>query len=189
MNIAKKTKIYTVALGLLVAVALVAGGCGDRGAEVPADYQTFEDSEYGIKLRYPPGWTNLGSLEDEPNSVAFFGIMAEETGESMGNLYITAERDSFEDGDTLEALTERILTNFKSVPTLEDVEALEVTLGGMEAYRTDFTLESGDGTFVSVWTVVDGVAYELDFIVKKGSYADLDETIQTVIDSFEFVSP
>ena len=32
MNIAKKTKIYTVALGLLVAVALVAGGCGDRGA-------------------------------------------------------------------------------------------------------------------------------------------------------------
>ena len=28
MYIAKKTKIYTAALGLLVAVALVAGGCG-----------------------------------------------------------------------------------------------------------------------------------------------------------------
>ena len=189
MNIAKKTKIYAVGLGLLVAVALVAGGCGNRGAEVPADYQTFEDSEYGIKLRYPPGWTNLGSLEDEPNSVAFFGIMAEETGESMGNLYITAERDSFEEGDTLEALTERILTNFKSVPTLEDVEALEVTLGGMEAYRTDFTLESGDGTFVSVWTVDDSTAYVLTFIVVEDFYAGLEDTFQTVIDSFELVSP
>ena len=186
MHIAKKTKIYSVALGLLVAVALVAGGCG---AGVPADYQTFEDSEYGIKLRYPPGWTNLGSLEDEPNSVAFFGIMDEETGESMGNLYITAERDSFEEGDTLEALTERILTNLESVPTLEDVEALEVTLGGMEASRFDYTLESGEGTFVSVWTVADDTAYILAFIVVEDFYADLEETFETIIDSFEFVSP
>ena len=35
MNIAKKTKIYAVALGLLVAVVLVAGGCGDRARRCP----------------------------------------------------------------------------------------------------------------------------------------------------------
>ena len=187
MHIAKKTKIYAVGLGLLVAVALMAGGCGDRGAEVPADYQTFEDSEYGIKLRYPPGWTNLGSLEDEPNSVAFFGIMDEETGETLGNLYVG--RESFANVDTLEEATERILTGLQTAPTMEDVEALEVTLGGMDAYRADYTLEDGGGTFVSVWTVDDGMVYTLRFIVVEDSYAGLKKTFQTIIDSFEFISP
>ena len=181
MHIAKKTKIYTVGLGLLVAVALVAGGCG---AGVPADYQTFEDSEEGIKLRYPPGWTSLGSIG---SNGAYFGIMDEETGETLGNLYVG--RESFANVDTLEEATERILTGLQTAPTLEDVEALEVTLGGMDAYRADYTLEDGGGTFVSVWTVDDGMVYTLRFIVVEDSYAGLKKTFQTVIDSFEFVSP
>ena len=140
-------------------------------------------------MRYPPGWTNLGSLEDEPNSVAFFGIMDEETGESMGNLYITAERDSFEDGDILEALTERILTNFKSVPTLEDVEALEVTLAGWKRTgpTSPWRVVMVHSCRFGRWTTARPTFSR--FIVVEDFYAGLEDTFQTVIDSFELVSP
>ena len=179
MYVAKKTKIYTAALGLLMAVALVSGGCGAVGL---ADYLTYENSEEGIKLRYPPDWTNIGPLGE---SIAYFETTGGETVDPTVSLSVTIGREK---SYTLETLTQDRLARFRAYSQTGggSIESFEATLGGIDAYRVNYTLLS---TFVSVWTVVDGVAYELDFIVKKGSYADLEETIQTVIDSFEFISP
>ena len=178
MHIAKKTKIYAVVLGLLV--ALVAGGCGDRGAVGLADYLTFESSEEGIKLRYPPDWTNIGP---QGESIAWFETTGGETVDPIVSLSVTIGREK---SYTLETLTQDRLAVFQVLGQTGTLESFETTLGGMDAYRANYTLLS---TFVSVWTAVDGVAYDLEFIVRRDLYADLEETIQTVIDSFEFVSP
>ena len=85
MHIAKKTKIYTVVFGLLV--ALVAGGCGAVGL---ADYLTFESSEEGIKLRYPPDWTNIGPVGE---SIAWFETTGGETVDPIVSLSVTIGRE------------------------------------------------------------------------------------------------
>ena len=166
----RKARFYTGLLGLMAALTLFIGGCG------PAEFVTYENTDYGLSIQYPENWNVSEDIGDA--AVAFFA----EGGRAVTGILV-------EDVSVnLQEYTEfRLALLEVQIMDFELLESSEAMFAGNIARKVVFT---GDRGFkgMDIWTVKGGIAYAIRYTSHEDDYDVAIESIQRMINSFEVTS-
>ena len=144
---------------------------------VPTQFSTYEDTDYGVNLLYPSDWIDLGVLGNTtiaftaPGSLTGFGVRVFEDSSEELQDYINFSMEFLED----------------SVTGLNILESEETLLDGNDAYRVVYT-GAGGSKVMEVWTLKEGIAYDLVYTSYGDEYDVFLGTAQRMIDSFDITS-
>ncbi len=176
----------TTLLSILVILAIIVG-CAPKtqqplaeNKQAAIDFLTYENSDYGFKISYPPTWEQ----KETPDLITAF--VSPKTGAAdalQENLGLTMNDLSGQNLD-LQGFNEVAINQLKQ--TFQDIKILDTnptTLSGNPAHKVIFT--AMNLKFIQVWTVKNDLAYIWSFASEEKSYPDYLETVQKMLDSFE----
>ena len=147
---------------------------------IPSDFLTYENSDYGIKIKYPSDWQQT---ENEDVIVAFLSRKTDASEAVQENLGLTMN-DLAGQGLTLQKYNEIAIEQLKQTfPDIKIIESGSTVLSNNPAYKVVFT--ASNLKFMQAWTIKNDLAYVWSFVSTKSSYSDYLGTIQTMLDSFE----
>lgn len=148
--------------------------------KTPSDFLTYENSDYGVKIKYPSNWQQT---ETEDVIVSFLSPKADASADIQENLGLIMN-DLAGQGLTLQKYNEIAIEQLKQTfPDIKIIESGSTVLSNNPAHKVVFT--ASNLKFMQVWTIKYDLAYIWSFVATESSYADYLGTIQTMLDSFE----
>jgi len=146
----------------------------------PSDFLMYENSDYGVKIKYPSDWEQK---ETEDLIIAFVSPKTDVSDAVQENLGLTMN-DLAGQGLTLQKYNEIAIEQLKQ--TFSDIKIIEsgsTVLSNNPAHKVVFT--ASNLKFMQAWTIKNDLAYIWSFVSTESSYSDYLGTIQTMLDSFE----
>ncbi len=160
----------------------------DQGSKVEEKgMQAFESSTHKIKIKYPEGWSKM---ENYMGAVAAFLAPKENANALFQSNFNIMVQDLSAQPMTLKQYTELSLEQIGKLITNSKIEVSEdTTIGGKPGYKVAYKGEQGQLKleYVSVYTIQDNKAYLITFTCEQDKYSEYTETIDKVVDSFEFM--
>ncbi len=150
---------------------------------IPTLSLTYENSAYGVRIKYPQGWTKQ---EGGTGTVVQFFSPKESNSTSQEALTIIVQ-DLSAQSLTLDAFTQRITSQLKQ--TITDFNLIESgasTLAGSPAHKVVYTGIQGQRNpkVLRVWTIVNSKGYIIMYAADLSKYSEFLGIIQQMIDSF-----
>lgn len=144
----------------------------------------YDNSQYGIEMGYPDGWTK----KDSDKAVVFF--MAPPNGITdnyKANLNLIIQ-DLSQDPRTLDEYTLESINAIKAgYQGSQQIESKSTVLSGNPAHKSVFTIPTDKGftiRIVQVWMIKDNKAYLLSFSSEESVYPLLENDVNAMINSF-----
>jgi hypothetical protein len=161
-----------------------------------SNYKNYENSIYGVKLKYPDAWTwtyqDPDFYESYPE-IIFNVIFISPTKGDVNFASVTISIENLEPAlTTLEQYRDQTVTYLReSFPDIKDIQVSKVTLGGQPAYRIQSMQKFLDywKQDVSTYTVNDGKLYSISVLAKPEEMKLYSQDINTMIQSTEFGLP
>ena len=146
----------------------------------PSDFLTYENADYGVKIKYPSDWEQK---ETEDLIIAFVSPKTDVSDAVQENLGLTMN-DLAGRGLTLPGYNEIAIEQLKQTfPDIKIIESSSTVLSNNPAYKVVFT--ASNLKFMQAWTIKNDLAYVWSFVSTESSYSDYLGAIQTMLDSFE----
>lgn len=153
------------------------------------NFLTYQNPTYGIKIQYPPDWTESQTgLRAYTNIVAFYSPL-----ENLSDMFpqqLLLSRTHYSKNITLNDYSNLVNATLKQ-PGVQIVESKPITLtGGNPAHRVVFIPPSGNNTpfkpeIMLVWTARGNNVYTISYNADAAKYSLSLPTIQKMINSFE----
>lgn len=148
----------------------------------PSDFLTYENSDYGVKIKYPANWQQT---ETEDFIVAFLSPKTDASGTIQENLGLTMN-DLAGQYLTLQDYNEIAIEQLRQTfPDINIIESGSIVLSNNPAHKVVFT--ASNLKFMQVWTIKYDLAYIWSFVSTESSYSNYLGTIQAMLDSFEII--
>lgn len=151
-----------------------------------SDYLIYYNSEYGIKIKYPPNWTKM---EQVFGAIVVFMSPKENAFDNFQeNLNIVAE--SLSTPITLEEYTDVAISQLKQIITdINIVETESTTLAGNPAHKIVYTGRQGQYIlkWMQIWTIKNNKAYVITYTAEENTYSNFLGIVQEMINSFEII--
>jgi serine/threonine-protein kinase len=156
-----------------------------------SNYETYNDNDLGVSLRYPASW----SEDSNPNEgilAVFYAPLQDDSDIFAENFNLVVE-DLSSSNYPLDVYSETALDQLKSSFQNFRIEHINAnaSLSGYPAYYIDYTytVPSPQGILqlknLQTWTIVGDKAYSFTFGAQPSHFASYMPTIEKVIDSFE----
>ena len=146
----------------------------------PSDFLVYENSEYGVKIGYPPDWKQT---ETDDVIVAFLAPKTSDSDTFQKNLGLTMN-DLSDQYLTLQEYNDISINGLKQTfPDIKIIESGSTALSNIPAHNVVFT--SSNAKFMQVWTIKNEISYVWTYSAQENSYSDYLSTIQKMLDSFE----
>lgn len=150
---------------------------------IPTISLTYENSAYGVGIKYPQGWTKQ---EGATETVVQFFAPKESSSTSQSAVAIVV-KDMAAQSLSLDAYTERVTSQLQQ--TLTDfnlIESSSTTLAGNPAHKVVYTgkQEQRNPKVYQVWTIINNKAYMIKYAADPSKYADFIEIVQQMTNSF-----
>ena len=166
---------FGVTLFFIAAIGL--SGCGDK-------LFPYEDSVYGIKIKYPKGWTIREQAKG--TVVAFVSPKDKEIDAFQENVNILVQDLKNQPNDLQQysmTAVRQLTRTFKNITVLD---SKEVTWAGRPAYRFEYMVKAEfDLRLLHLWTIENGKAYMLTYSADADHYKDYIKVVERMIRSFE----
>ncbi|WP_341530596.1 protein kinase [Nostoc sp. UHCC 0302] len=149
-------------------------------------FLTYQDSNNGIKIKYPEGWER----QDIPNPVTqelvtFLSPKQSDADKFRDKLTISTETLS----STLDESRDLFIQEIKnSLPEAKIVNTSETTMANKRANKLVFTGKDGENNLktLQVWTLKNDKAYVITYTAAIDDYDKFVQTAEKMIQSFEF---
>lgn len=156
-----------------------------------SNYETYDNNNEGVSLRYPTSWTE----DSDPNEgilAVFYAPLLDDNDIFAENFNLVVE-DLSSSNYPLDVYSEIALDQLKSSFQNFRIEHLNAnaSLSGYPAYYVEYTytVPSPQGILqlknLQTWTIVGDKAYSFTFGAQPSYFASYMPPIEKVIDSFE----
>jgi len=181
-------RLLLVTAILLLACAAISGCMeqtsenGDTTEESEGGFFTYENVQYGVRIKYPDNWTknenyvanSIVTFFPDPNDTlkGSFSVSVLELEESMGMEWFKQAH--------IENLS-LLLTDFNITYNAS------TTFAGFSGYTLIFTFRQGIYTFKQreIWAIENNMLYLLTYSVDQNFYPDYAGVVEQMVDSFE----
>lgn len=187
---------------LLVLVIVIAAGAylligrdkNQKGGSQPTptpteavlvDFLTYENSENGIKIKYPKDWEKQEAAGGA--SVVFLSQKESEADAFRDNVSVVIQ-DLSSQPMTLEEYSNVSISSFPSfVPNFQQIELKDVTVAKNPGKKIAYTgkLQDYNVKVIQVWTIKNNDAYILTYLAAEENYSKYLDLAEKVINSFE----
>jgi hypothetical protein len=147
-------------------------------------YDTYENSDFGIKMQYPNSWAKVDSEE----AAISFVSPEDASGDSIFELAVVTVTDS-SFSISLDEMTKQSINSLKTTLTgFQTTESKSATLGG---YPAHYILGSGEQygkklQMYAIWTIVENRQYVFLFLGEEEKYDGMySEMVRNMVSSFE----
>jgi len=146
-----------------------------------SNWLTYENSQGGFKILYPPDWK--WEIPPEINPMVVF-LSPPDSFEASAVVFVTVENVA---DFTLDEYTQLTIEGAKQSPFFSLIESSKTELAGFSAQKIVYTdqIFSEPINFITVITVADGIGYGVTYLANPDLYSDYLQTGQQMIDSFE----
>src|SRR3989344_4871928 len=144
-----------------------------------AEFLTYENFDYGVKIGYPANWEQT---ETEEAIVAFITpkINSEDTGNNL-NLIMN---DFSGQEMTLDKYNENVLAQLNAAfPEMVLEESEPITLAGSPGHKIVYL--ASNLKFLQAWTIKNDISYIWTYVSYPGSFATDEPLINKMLDTFE----
>lgn len=160
-----------------------------QGQKTSANFLTYENSTYGIKIQYPSSWSEEqnGTKQDTATDIIAF---SPPTSNSNVSLDVTMDDISDEKGISLTQYATNGLSDLKQ--SLKNFKSVAFTtagnvLSGLPAYKSVYTFADGNtiSKDLEIGTIKGDKAYYLIYDAGINEYDKYLPIIQQMINSFQ----
>jgi hypothetical protein len=161
-------------------------------------FVTYENSTYGIKIRYPADWQKTEHLSANRYWVNFISPIKNNNANTFPatvSVSVEGVNHSISADTTTGMFVTGILDSAKR--SLSDFEIIEsnpnLNITGTSAYKIVYSFLSQDPAVqahfqsMNIWSVVEKKVYAISYTELKSLYASYLPTVQKMIDSFEII--
>jgi hypothetical protein len=163
------------------------------GCSVSADSRTFEGE--GFTFTIPAGWQTMAEIwgADTATGQDYKGLGVQvlvmlqyPPREGEGRAFFVAASAPLEAGQTLEARFDQAYQN--ATPAIENATQQTFEQGGLTGYEITYDRPWGEPWwhFRDIWIEHNEVVYVLSFYASAGSFDSYSETLNQILDSFQF---
>ena len=151
-------------------------------------YLTYENSTYGITIKYPHNWSIIGSAGIEDNDV---NIVAFLSPNQTDNALVEVHQDKLGNGNTdIAAYLSSVISSYKNA--LHDFKVIESNtnslIAGNKAYKLTFAYTTGDGfkmKDMESGTIIGDRVYYINYDGKESVFDNYMPILKSMIDSFK----
>lgn len=147
-------------------------------------YDTYQNSDFGIKMQYPNSWVQVDSEE----AAASFVSPEDSSGDSIFELAVVTLTDS-SFSISLDEMTKQSINSLKATfAGFQTTESKSATLGG---YPAHYILGSGEQygqelQIYAIWATVENRQYLFLFLGEEEKYDEMySEIVRNMVSSFE----
>jgi eukaryotic-like serine/threonine-protein kinase len=152
---------------------------------------TYENSTYGITIKYPHNWVIIGSAGIEDTDVDIVTFISPNQSD---NAIVDVHQDKLDNGNSdIGAYLSSIISSYKT--DLHDFKVIgsntNSSLVGKNAYKLIYTYTTGDGfkmKDMEIGTIIENKVYYIVYDGKESLFDKYIPIVQTMIDSFKVTS-
>ena len=152
---------------------------------------TYENSTYGITIKYPHDWAIIGSAGIEDTDVDIVTFLSPNQND---NAIVDVHQDKLGNSSiNMGSYLSSIISIYKT--DLHDFKVIESNtnslLAGSKAYKLIYTYTTGDGfkmKDVEIGTILGDKVYYIIYDGKESLFDKYMPIVQTMIDSFKVIS-
>jgi hypothetical protein len=168
-------------LEITIALLTMIIGCGENVNQITTGFVDYEDSDMGIEVDYPEGWSV--HAKEAP------GVMSKVIFEGADGTTCSVIAESLQSGVTLEQYLEQLKDIYENFGVYE-YEENEVALGSQPAKQIKYNMMNIDGSRLTnreIYTIRDDKVYSVGCSSLEDKYTSYEEIFQHFIVSFGFI--
>jgi hypothetical protein len=159
-----------------------------QGTNTNSSFLTYENSTYGITIKYPHNWSIIGSGGIQDTDVSIVTLLSPNQTDSA---IVEVHHDKLGNGNKdIASYLSSAISSYKSA--LHDFKVIESNtnslLGGSKAYNLVFAYTTGDGFKMKDMEMGSVVGDNVNYIVYDGKESVFDNympIVKSMIDSFK----
>ncbi len=155
--------------------------------DISEKFQKYEDTEYGINLKYPPNWKKKERADIWGKQVIFVPQPKNDSDTSTENVSVTIEVEVLQQLQTLDEYTELYVKDTIKPQEVKDFQKNKYELSTSDAYKIVFTKAdepSKSTKNLRILTIQNNKAYIISYTAEPDKYSKYLETAKKIIDSF-----
>jgi hypothetical protein len=178
----------TIVLAAVVVVLAAVGGAWfytQQMNQASLNLVPFTDKAAGFQIQVPQGWTKAQPTP-VPNEPPIALIVYLPTGNQAENVFVNNVSANGADFDNVTS------TNLNNAQTLVNSNQITMqesgltTMGGQNAYKLVYTINSSGLQCMQIWTVQNDTVYQLTYNAQSQHYDQYLSTVQNMVNSFQF---
>lgn len=153
---------------------------------------TYDNSTYGVGVKYPQSWTRIDTLDPITGSLATFmsPVQANNSDIFQENIRLIVQNLAGKNV-TLEEYTKTSINEIKLFsPDAEIIEQRNTQLANEPAHQVVYSGKEEGYTLkhLQIWTIKDNKVYIITYTAEINKYSEYLRTVQKMINSFEIKS-
>jgi len=152
----------------------------------PTNFMTYENSDYGFSIKYPPTWERVGEQGISEPSGGSKPIVAFQLPTHNALEWVAVSVVPSLGSVTLKEMTQANLNAAQKFPNYNLIDSGPTTLAGNPAQKIVFTAttDQHDLEILMMWTMSNGSEYMITYKAYPHNYDTYLGTAQQMIDSF-----
>ena len=155
--------------------------------QISENFQKYQDTEYGINLKYPPNWKKKERADIWGKQVIFVPQPKNDSDTSTENVSVTVEVEVLQQLQTLDEYTDLYVKDTIKPQEVKDFQKNKYELSTSDAYKIVFTKAdepSKSTKNMRILTIQNDKAYIISYTAEPSKYSKYLETAKKIIDSF-----
>jgi hypothetical protein len=154
----------------------------------PIGYKTYENKQFGLKVRYPDDWRNseeTGPIDYAPQRLLTATFTSPPNKDAPDYILAWISVDKIGDEETLEKRKDMLFENLNGAP---EFSQSPTSLSGVSALRTDFFNDDMGQINIGIDVIKNNLLYTLAITGEPDTMDKHKDSIQNIMDTLEITS-
>jgi hypothetical protein len=190
MKINHKISLIFIFLSLMVVIFYAQKSEGFFHVASSLELKTYENSLYGINLKYPSNWRyyeEIGPENFSPDRIFQVSFLSPSNKVISDMVFVWFNIEDIKDSLSLDDRKNILLENLNNSNV--SVKVQPTKLSGIDAFMIDYVSRTNDlQRNIGIEAIKNGLLYSLDFTAKPDTFEKNIKSIETIINSINISS-
>jgi PsbP-like protein len=190
MKINHKISLIFLFLSLMVVIFYAQKSEGFFHVASSLELKTYENSLYGINLKYPSNWRyyeEIGPENFSPDRIFQVSFLSPSNKVISDMVFVWFNIEDIKDSLSLDDRKNILLENLNNSNV--SVKVQPTKLSGIDAFMIDYVSRTNDlQRNIGIEAIKNGLLYSLDFTAKPDTFEKNIKSIETIINSINISS-
>jgi hypothetical protein len=190
MKINHKISLIFIFLSLMVVIFYAQKSEGFFHVASSLELKTYENSLYGVNLKYPSNWRyyeEIGPENFSPDRIFQVSFLSPSNKVISDMVFVWFNIEDIKDSLSLDDRKNILLENLNNSNV--SVKVQPTKLSGIDAFMIDYVSRTNDlQRNIGIEAIKNGLLYSLDFTAKPDTFEKNIKSIETIINSINISS-
>lgn len=190
MKINHKISLIFIFLSLMVVIFYAQKSEGFFHVVSSLELKTYENSLYGVNLKYPSNWRyyeEIGPENFSPDRIFQVSFLSPSNKVISDMVFVWFNIEDIKDSLSLDDRKNILLENLNNSNV--SVKVQPTKLSGIDAFMIDYVSRTNDlQRNIGIEAIKNGLLYSLDFTAKPDTFEKNIKSIETIINSINISS-